>query len=272
MLLSRFARAKAGDTVADFCAGSGIVAFHFYALHRAVKGLSFTLFEMQEELSLLSEKTAALNGFDNFDFFRGRIQDIPDEYREKFSLVLCNPPYERGGLENDDYKKAICRKEITVTLGEIARAASKALKFGGRIALTNRADRLAEVCYTFREAGIEIKPGAVCGGQGRDEAVSTARGGREGRSSRNGDTARARQSKSRDARRNKRGEKQMRFAFLILGNFDAARDRAQIAAARGYRRGVRRRAAALPRRGRVYRTVRRVRRRGREKGDRRDGK
>ena len=60
-------------------------------------------------------------------------------------------------MENDDYKKAICRKEITVTLEEIARAASKALKFGGRIALTNRADRLAEVCYTFREAGIEIK-------------------------------------------------------------------------------------------------------------------
>ncbi len=157
VLLSRFARAKSGDTVADFCAGSGIVAFHFYALHRAVKGISFTLFEMQEELSRLSEKTAALNDFDNFGFFRGRIQDIPDEYREKFSLVLCNPPYERGGLENDDYKKAICRKEITVTLGEIARAASKALKFGGRIALTNRADRLAEVCYTFREAGIEIK-------------------------------------------------------------------------------------------------------------------
>ncbi|MFR1982763.1 MAG: hypothetical protein ACLS4Z_02795 [Christensenellaceae bacterium] len=29
VLLSRFARAKAGDKVADFCAGSGIVAFHF---------------------------------------------------------------------------------------------------------------------------------------------------------------------------------------------------------------------------------------------------
>lgn len=157
VLLSRFARAKTRDIVADFCAGSGIVAFHFYALRRAVKGLSFTLFEMQEELCRLSEKTAELNGFDNFRFVRGRIQDIPDEYREKFSLVLCNPPYERGGLENDDYKKAICRKELTVTLREIARAASRTLRFGGRIALTNRADRLAEVCYTFREEGIEIK-------------------------------------------------------------------------------------------------------------------
>ena len=58
VLLSRFARAKAGDKVADFCAGSGIVAFHFYALHRALKGLDLTLFEMQRRLSELSEKTA----------------------------------------------------------------------------------------------------------------------------------------------------------------------------------------------------------------------
>lgn len=29
VLLSRFARGKNGDNVADFCAGSGIVAYHF---------------------------------------------------------------------------------------------------------------------------------------------------------------------------------------------------------------------------------------------------
>ncbi len=157
VLLSRFARAKAGDTVADFCAGSGIVAFHFYALHRGVKGLSFTLFEMQEELSRLSAKTAALNGFENFTFENCKIQEIPASYREKFSLILCNPPYERGGLENEDYKKAVCRKEISVTLRDVAQAAAKQLKFGGRLVLVNRADRLAEVCYTLREAGLEVK-------------------------------------------------------------------------------------------------------------------
>jgi tRNA1(Val) A37 N6-methylase TrmN6 len=34
VLLSRFAHAKKNDVVADFCAGSGIVAFHFYALNK----------------------------------------------------------------------------------------------------------------------------------------------------------------------------------------------------------------------------------------------
>ena len=184
VLLSRFARAKAGDKVADFCAGSGIVAFHFYALHRALKGLDFTLFEMQRRLSELSVKTAALNGFGNFEAVNCKIQEIPETYREKFSLVLCNPPYERGGLENDDYQKAICRKEITVTLAEIVDAAFAKLKFGGRLALVNRADRVAEVLFAMKSRGIEPKRLQFVRGSANAKPylllVEGAKGGKEG--------------------------------------------------------------------------------------------
>lgn len=165
VLLSRFAKARHGEKVADFCAGSGIVAFHFYALNKDKKNLSFTLFELQEELSALSKKTAKYNGFDNFSFVCGELQKIPKEYNEAFSLVLCNPPYERGGFENDDYKKAICRKEITITLPEIARAAAKVLKYGGRLCMLHRADRIAEVCYCLHEAKLEVKKIQFVGGR-----------------------------------------------------------------------------------------------------------
>lgn len=169
VLLSRFARAKKNDVVADFCSGSGIVAFHFYALQSETlqNNLTFTLFEMQQSLAKLSEKTIALNNFTAFKVENCRLQDVPEAYREKFSLILCNPPYERGGLENETYEKAVCRKEITLTLQEIAEAAAKCLKFGGRIALVHRADRLAEICYTFKAVGIEVKRLAfVAGKQG----------------------------------------------------------------------------------------------------------
>jgi tRNA1Val (adenine37-N6)-methyltransferase len=166
VLLSRFAKPKKGDKVADFCAGSGIVAFHFYALHKdKFPDMPCTLFELQEELIALSKKTAQYNGFENFTFEQGRLQDIPKAYHEKFSLVLCNPPYERGGLDNDEYHKAICRKELTITLKEIARAASYALKFGGRLCMLHRADRLAEVCYTLKECGLEVKKLQFVGGR-----------------------------------------------------------------------------------------------------------
>lgn len=168
VLLSKFATPKKGDVVADFCAGSGIVAFHFYALHKdKFPNLSFTLFEMQKPLSDLSVKTAQYNGFDNFKFENCRLQEIPKSYQERFSLITCNPPYEKSGagFDNDDYEKAVCRKEITINLKEIAKAAAFALKYGGRIAILNRADRLAELCYTFHEVGIEIKKIQFVGGR-----------------------------------------------------------------------------------------------------------
>ena len=158
VLLSKFARVKRGDRVADFCAGCGIVAFHCYAVHKdKIPDLQFTLFEMQPDLLSLAKKTAKLNGFDNFSFVEGKLQNITAEHCEKYSLVLCNPPYEKGGFENDDYAKAVCRKEITINLEEIARYASYALQYGGRLALLHRADRLAEVCYTLRAVNIEVK-------------------------------------------------------------------------------------------------------------------
>ena len=165
ILLSRFATAKKGDFVADFCSGSGIVAFHFYALNKNTQAIRFTLFELQPELLALSKKTASYNGFENFEFVEGRLQEIPKRYQEKFSLILCNPPYEKGGFDNDEYHKAICRKEITITLKDIATTAKFALKYGGRICMLHRADRLAEVCYTLHEAGIEVKKIQFVGGR-----------------------------------------------------------------------------------------------------------
>lgn len=155
VLLSRFVKGKKRDVVADFCAGSGIVGLHFYALNPHVS--SVTLFEMQEELSEMSARSIELNGLKNFTAVCCRIQEIGREYDDRFSLILCNPPYETGGFENEDYKKAICRKEITVTLAEIVDAAYRKLKFGGRLALVNRADRLAEVLYAMKSRGIEPK-------------------------------------------------------------------------------------------------------------------
>ena len=183
VLLSRFASLKKGDVIADFCAGSGIVGFHFYALNRErMKGKPVYLFELQKELCALAEKTKALNGFDNFSIVCGKLQEIPEEFREKFSLILCNPPYEKGGFDNDDYAKAICRKELTITLKEIAIAAAKALKYGGRICMLHRADRLAEVCYTLHEVGIEVKKiqfvGGRCGSKPYLVMVEGVKGGK----------------------------------------------------------------------------------------------
>ena len=156
LLLSRFARAKAGDAVADLCAGGGVVGLHFLALHpQSVR--SVTLFEMQPALSEMSARSVRLNGLTGFTAVCCRVQDIGKEYDERFSLILCNPPYETGGFQKEEYHKAVCRKELTITLREAVACAAKKLRFGGRLAISNRADRLAEVLYTMKECGLEPK-------------------------------------------------------------------------------------------------------------------
>lgn len=181
ILLSKFARVKSGDNVADFCSGSGVVGFHFLCLNGHISTL--TLFEMQESLADMSRRTAELNGF-KCNIVCGKLQDIGSEYNDRFSLILCNPPYERDGFENLSYEKAVCRKEITLKLGEIVDIAYKKLKFGGRLAILNRADRSAELIYLLKKRGLEPKRMQfVSGAKGARPylvMVEAVKGGREG--------------------------------------------------------------------------------------------
>ncbi len=181
ILLSKFAKAKFGDKVADFCSGSGVVGFHFLCLNSVISSL--TLFEMQESLADMSRRTAQLNEFD-CEVVCTRLQDISAEFNDRFSLILCNPPYERGGFENEVYERAICRKELTITLEEIVEQAFKKLKFGGRLAIINRADRVAELIYLLKKRGLEPKRiQFVCGTPGAKPylvMVEAVKGGKEG--------------------------------------------------------------------------------------------
>ena len=181
ILLSRFARAKAGDTVADFCSGSGVVGFHFLCLNPRISSL--TLFEMQDSLADMSRRTAEMNGFD-CTVVCTKLQDIPREFDDRFSLILCNPPYERSGFENASYEKAVCRKELTLTLPEIVEVAFRKLKFGGRLAILNRADRTAELIYLLKRRNLEPKRlqfvSGTAGAKPYLVMVEAVKGGKEG--------------------------------------------------------------------------------------------
>lgn len=156
VLLSRFLSAKKKERVADFCAGSGIVGLHFFAENKNVEKV--VLFEMQEALANMSARTIAMNGLGDKIFVENlRLQDIPASYTEYFSLILCNPPYEKDGFQSANEGKAVSKKELFLTLEETVSAAKRCLKFGGRFALVHRADRAAEVIFALKSEGLEPK-------------------------------------------------------------------------------------------------------------------
>ena len=159
IILSRFACAKSGDVVADFCSGSGIVGIHLYG-ENIDKIKSVTLFEAQESLAELSKKTIEYNNLiEIFNCETVRLQDIDIKYNNKFSLIVSNPPYmpKNAGLGCEKAHIDLCKTEVDLTLFELLATAKRTLKFGGRFCMVHRSDRLADIVYCMRKNGIEPK-------------------------------------------------------------------------------------------------------------------
>ncbi len=159
ILLSRFALVKKGDVVADFCSGSGIVGLHLFGLNPE-KIKQVTLFEMQKCLFDLATKSIEYNNLQSvFKLENVRIQDIGIEHNGKYSLVVCNPPYmpTNKGVGSKIEHIDLCKSEVDLSLDELVVGAKRVLKFGGRLCLVHRADRLADIIFAMRKNKIEPK-------------------------------------------------------------------------------------------------------------------
>jgi len=77
----------------------------------------------------------------------------------KCSLVVCNPPYKAAlaGIESSLTSQKIARHEILCNINDVCRAASRLLKFGGRLCMCNRPERLADVISAMKANDIEPK-------------------------------------------------------------------------------------------------------------------
>ena len=79
--------------------------------------------------------------------------------RDRFNVVTCNPPYMAQGVgaKNDHSPKAIARHEIMCNIDDIFENADKMLKFGGRLYMVHRAERLTDIFCSARNHKLEPK-------------------------------------------------------------------------------------------------------------------
>lgn len=77
----------------------------------------------------------------------------------QLDLVTCNPPYKaaNSGFESAITAQRIARHEIMCNIDDVCMAASKLLKFGGRLCLCNRPERLSDVVCAMKNHDIEPK-------------------------------------------------------------------------------------------------------------------
>lgn len=167
ILLADFAAPKKSDIACDLGSGCGIIPF-LWARYDAPA--SITALELQEDAVALIRKSIAHNGLQE------RITALHADLREvealhTFSLVTMNPPYFplHSGYRNAELSHEHARHEITCTSEDVVSAADKLLRYGGRLCMCQKPERLADCICAMRAHDIEPKRlRFVCGRQGKD--------------------------------------------------------------------------------------------------------
>ncbi len=159
VLLADFASPKRIDTAVDLCTGGGIIPLLWLcgdSPREKVIGV-----ELQPECCALARRSIGENGDgERFSVMECDLREIEKHLpREKYSLVTCNPPYfpVGAGFENKTAGRTLARSEQTCDSGDVCRAARYLLKYGGRLCVCQRPERMADVICAMREQGIEPK-------------------------------------------------------------------------------------------------------------------
>lgn len=158
VLLSGFARVRAGERVIDLGTGTGIIPI---LLEAKTEGAFFIGLEIQHDSADMAKRSAALNHLEHkVKIIEGDIKEASRLFgKSVFDVVTSNPPYmnENHGLVNENAPKAIARHEVLCTLEDIVREASFMLKPGGRFYMVHRPRRLIEIINVLSSFQLEVK-------------------------------------------------------------------------------------------------------------------
>ena len=158
VLLSGFAKAKAGEKVLDLGTGTGIIPILMEAKTDAA---DFTALEIQEESADMARRSVAYNHLeDKIKVVTGDIKDASNIFgASSFHVITTNPPYMIGthGENSPSTAKAIARHEVLCTLDDILRESAKMLMPGGRFYMVHRPFRMTEIICTLAKYKLETK-------------------------------------------------------------------------------------------------------------------
>lgn len=158
ILLADFASPKKYEKVIELGSGCGTIPL-IWCRNNPPK--SITAVELQPEGADMLKRSVEYNSLNGIiNVINGDLRNL-DGLVEfgSFDMVVMNPPYKigGGGVVNPEKQKQIARHETECTLDDITSTAARLLRFGGRFCICQRPERLTDVLFSMREAGIEPK-------------------------------------------------------------------------------------------------------------------
>ena len=158
LLLADFTSPKRKDIACDFGTGCGIIPFYWL---RENMGRKIYAVEIQKNGFEILKRSVELNGAgEKIIPLNTDLRDLKNaDYSGRFDVISMNPPYtpDGAGIKSSSDSAKIARHETICSLGEICLTASRLLKFGGRLCMCLRPERLCELMTAMKNAGIEPK-------------------------------------------------------------------------------------------------------------------
>ena len=152
LLLADFASPKRYDVCCDFGTGCGIIPMLWC---RDGCGKEISAVEIQEKAcSQLTRSVKANDLQDKLFVYNADLKEAPRIFPcGKFDVITMNPPYkaENAGIKSQKENEKIARHETLCNLRDITKAASKLLKFGGKLCICIRPERLFETMEAMKE-------------------------------------------------------------------------------------------------------------------------
>ena len=150
-----FAKFPKGSKICDLGCGSGAIALMLLADDPTAH---VTGIELMPQAAAIARENAAANKV-SFTVIEGDLRHIRDHLPAgSMDCAVSNPPY--FAVNSGFAAKGLlaqARSEETCTLSQLCDAAGWLLKTGGRFVLVHRPERLADLIFSLRSAGLEPK-------------------------------------------------------------------------------------------------------------------
>ena len=157
LLLASFAAPSKKALACDFGTGCGIIPF--YWVREDMCREIYTAEIQQNGYDQLC-RSIELNNISKIRPFNCDLRNLPSDMpKGQFDLVTMNPPYTKlnSGIESSAESAKIARHGITCSFDDACQAAAKLLKFGGRLCMCLRPERLFELTTAMQKVKIEPK-------------------------------------------------------------------------------------------------------------------
>ncbi len=157
VLLAHFSKPKEWENACELGSGCGAISL-IWCREKPPKHI--TAVEIQLDGADMLRRSAKYNNLsEKIDVLNEDMRSLNALAPGSFDLVACNPPYKAqgSGITNPDKGRLLARHEYTCTTDDLCQSAARLLRFGGRLCLCQRPERLCDIICSMRNFGIEPK-------------------------------------------------------------------------------------------------------------------